>query len=308
MADTKQFEQLKLALEHKKSEITTELINKHSSSWEWLEKTLGLEKIKNEHLGRIAAAAATGMLLLNPGNSLVKAQVNQKIELVTKDDPSVAGLLSGFDKASSIAANLKELTGGDLTADKQKEIEQLMTDSYGLNAKFSLDGFHMNVSKGLIGAEQHLYRWPGDSLEAHLTTPADQAMFGPSGVAPNRGAWGYFGTPNSPEAIANERYYFAVETFLSPNWALDQKATYEFFKFRKMVAVNTQTGQAVVAVVGDAGPSQWTGKSYGGSPEVMHYLGLGSGPRKGEVIMMFVDDPNNSIPLGPITLKQLGSI
>ena len=78
----------------------------------------------------------------------------------------------------------------------------------------------------------------------------------------------------------------------------------DFFKFRKMVVVNPQSGQAVVAVVGDAGPAEWTGKHLGGSPEVMHFLGLAKGPRKGPVLYFFVDDPQDEVPLGPISIKE----
>jgi hypothetical protein len=69
-----------------------------------------------------------------------------------------------------------------------------------------------------------------------------------------------------------------------------------------MLLVNTQTGQAIVTVIGDAGPAQWTGKHLGGSPEVMNYLGYSGGMRKGAVLYFFIDDPDNKIPLGPINL------
>ena len=57
--------------------------------------------------------------------------------------------------------------------------------------------------------------------------------------------------------------------------------------------------RSVVAAIADSGPAMWTGKNFGGSPEVMDYLG---GPRykKGPVIVFFVDDPENKIPLGPV--------
>ena len=77
---------------------------------------------------------------------------------------------------------------------------------------------------------------------------------------------------------------------------------YLFFKFRKMLLVNPNTGQAIVTVIGDAGPAEWTGKHLGGSPEVMYHLGLGSGSRKGGVLYFFIDDANDTIPLGPVTL------
>ena len=58
------------------------------------------------------------------------------------------------------------------------------------------------------------------------------------------------------------------------------------------------------APAGDAGPAEWTGKHLGGSPEVMHELGLAGGPRKGPVLYYFLDDPDNKVALGPIKLTE----
>ena len=97
-----------------------------------------------------------------------------------------------------------------------------------------------------------------------------------------------------------ERYYLAVQTFLSPGFAERVGEYRDFYRFRKMLVVNPKTGQAVVAVIGDAGPAAWTGKHLGGSPEVMHFVGLAKGPRKGAVLYFFIDDPDDKIPLGPV--------
>ena len=58
--------------------------------------------------------------------------------------------------------------------------------------------------------------------------------------------------------------------------------------------------QALVVVVGDAGPAAWTGKHLGGSPEVMSYLERVDGRQKGPVLYFFIDDPEDKIPLGPL--------
>jgi len=67
-----------------------------------------------------------------------------------------------------------------------------------------------------------------------------------------------------------------------------------------MLVVNPVNGNAVVCVIADAGPAEWTGKQFGASPEIMQSLDLNKGPRKGLILMMFVDDPDNKIPLGPV--------
>jgi hypothetical protein len=68
--------------------------------------------------------------------------------------------------------------------------------------------------------------------------------------------------------------------------------------------VNPDNGKAVVAVIGDAGPAAWTGKHLGGSPEVMVYLERKDGRQRGPVLYFFVDDPDDTIPLGPIEIKE----
>jgi hypothetical protein len=96
----------------------------------------------------------------------------------------------------------------------------------------------------------------------------------------------------------------AVQTFLAPGFSENVAKYRDFFKYRKMLVVNPKTGQAVVTDIGDSGPSEYTGKSLGGSPEVMQGLGLATGPRKGAVLYFFIDDPQDKIPLGPIQINQ----
>ncbi|MBI2022323.1 hypothetical protein HYS97_00520 [Candidatus Daviesbacteria bacterium] len=198
-----------------------------------------------------------------------------------------------------------------LTNDEEDRITQVITKDLGIKVAAELEGKRLNKSYGLIGGEQHLYRYPGDTLYSHAKTAQDWAMYGSAGIAPGLGAWGYF-APSKAEFTEQdeqrERYYLAVQTFLVPGYAENVKEYRDFFKFRKMLVVNPKTGQAVVAVIGDAGPAEWTGKHLGGSPEVMHELGLAQGMRKGPVLYYFVDDPEDKIPLGPIRIADEGQV
>lgn len=298
-----QFEQLQKTLLDKKEQVVNSIKDKHQDSLDWLKRQgVDVDEIREKQVSRLAAAAATGILLLAPGSMAAKQLPGANIALLEAGPgKDVASLVTGEDPGGSLAGRVKELLASN-DPDKEKQIEKIIEDKLAIKAKYELEGYRMNVNTGLIGAEQHLYRWPGDTLEAHLENSDDRLMYGPSGIAPNRGAWGYFGTAPSKEARDQERYYFALQTFLSPNWQADPRGTYNFFKFRKMIAINTNTGQTVVGVGGDAGPAKWTGKSYGGSPEIMHHLGYGAGSRKGEILILFVEDTDNSIPLGPVSL------
>ena len=55
-----------------------------------------------------------------------------------------------------------------------------------------------------------------------------------------------------------------------------------------------------MAVIGDSGPSKFTGKTFGGSPEIMEYLQRVDGAQKGKVVILFIEDPDNKVALGPV--------
>jgi len=213
---------------------------------------------------------------------------------------------SDSDKNVELAGQLEDKVPEEvrsLTAEEEENIGQLLSSNFGVRITPELEGIRLNRSYGMIGGEQHLYRYPGDTLEKHAENTSDVAMYLPSGIAPGLGAWGYFapsGEQFTEKDEQRERYYLAVQTFLSPGFAENVAKYRDFYKFRKMLVVNPKTGQAVVAVIGDAGPAAWTGKHLGGSPEVMHFVGLAQGPRKGAVLYFFIDDPKDEVPLGPV--------
>lgn len=223
---------------------------------------------------------------------------------VSRDD-----VLEGFDQNVLLALKLFEIVPKDMRAlepYEERAITEVLSKNFDFNIVYELSGIRLNRNYGVIGAEQHLYRYPGDNLYAHADSTSDWAMYGSYGIAPNLGAWGYFAPSKEEfrgEDRLRERYYLAIQTFLAPGFAENVTKYREFFKFRKMIVVNPKTGQSVIAIIGDAGPAVWTGKHLGGSPEVMHALGFDTGSRKGPVLYFFIDDPKNEVPLGPIKIK-----
>lgn len=192
----------------------------------------------------------------------------------------------------------------EFTEEEETKIADKLSEFYGFKVSAELEGKRLNRNYGYIGAEQHLMRFPGDTMVNHLDSEVrNNKVIYSSGMAPGRGAWGYF-TKSSADLTEKdkerEKWYIAVQTFASPGFLDNVHEHYNWYKFRKMIVVNPKTGQAVVCDIGDAGPALWTGKSLGGSPEVMQELGLHKGPRKGGVLYFFVDDPEDKIPLGPI--------
>lgn len=181
---------------------------------------------------------------------------------------------------------------------EEKVLEKIIQEVTGVNAKATLEGEHLNTTYGKIGLEQHLRRYPGDVNGNHSDDPAILR----ADMAPGLGAWGYFAPSKSamtPELEETEKWYAVVQTLYLHDWNTRQPYLKDWYKYRKVLIVNTENGKSVVASIADSGPAAFTGKSFGGSPEVMNHLG---GPRytKGPVILFFVDDPNNEVPLGPV--------
>jgi hypothetical protein len=183
-----------------------------------------------------------------------------------------------------------------LTPEVEERAHQIFQQTLGVNAVAALDGNHLNTTFGYIGAEQHLPRFPGDTAEQH-----DALQF--KGITPGRGAWGYFAPSKSQltqDDIMKEKYYVAVQTLYLPNWKSDLKRLVKWYKHRRVLVVNPTNGKSVIANVADAGPAAWTGKHFGGSPEVMAELELNRGMQKGAVLLFFLDEREQSLAYGPV--------
>ena len=206
---------------------------------------------------------------------------------------------SELTNQQKILGNLQELIPhqpAKLSLDIAAKVETLISENTKIPVKNTLDGNTLNHDVGYIGFEQHLKRYPGDSLNLHDDLQE-------AGMAPGLGAFGYFAKDSqdfTTKTYQEEKYYCVVQTLYLPTWEKDFRQLKDWYAFRKMLVVNPVNGNAVVCDVGDAGPADWTGKQFGGSPETMQSLDLNKGPKKGLVLMMFVDDPNNQIPLGPV--------
>ncbi len=256
----------------------------------------------SEALKHLALGSVGGLILLSPPKTDSLPQMNL---IASRDD-----VLKGFDRNVLLAQMLSAKLPSEVSplgAAQEKDITNLLSDQFGFKVSAELQGIRLNRNYGLIGGEQHLYRYPGDILQSHAQSSSDWAKYGDAGIAAGLGAWGYF-TPSKEQFTAKdeerERYYLAIQTFLAPGFAENFGKYRDFFKYRKMLVVNPKTGQAIVADIADAGPAEFTGKHLGGSPEVMDILGLAGGPRKGAVLYFFIDDPGETIPLGPIGVRS----
>ena len=267
--------------------------HRHLVASSWLaDKGLDVETLK--YASRAAATATTlaGMII---SSKPVDAQVAEQLKALDKHKNEL--LEVSAEERKDILQKMQTLLKnnvGHLPKEEELYLEQQLTDMLGFEVTAELDGHRLNHSLGIMGGEQHLKRFPSDSLAQH-------DAYQQAGIAPARGAFGWF-TQNgelTAEAIQREKYYFAVQTLYLPDWNQNYQQLKPWYQYRKMVAINPANGKAVVAVVGDAGPALWVGKQFGGSPEVIKEGQVWSKEARGRVILYFINDPENKVPLGP---------
>lgn len=259
------------------------------------EKGLDLSRIREHSAKILATSALTGTLLFAPP-SMVKSV--PALASIVKNLSDFEGITPGVPQQETLLSSLQQILPqkvGPMNTSQEKTLEQVFSQVIGVNAKATLEGEHLNTTYGFIGAEQHLARYPGDNMSVHPKIPQLD-----EGMAPGLGAWGYV-------PADKEKWYAVVQTLYLPDWARRQPYLANWYKFRKVLIVNTMNGNAVVADIADSGPAAWTGKQFGGSPEVMNYLG-GSRYKKGPVVVFFVDDPKNQVPLGPVDYNKVEAL
>lgn len=288
------FVDLKNRWQDRQSYIQKTLLEKHQESIDWFHRSKQM----------VAGTLASALMFSQQVPASLIAQT-----FLPQDNHNKVVESSPPKTKDQLIAELSPMlppTVDPLTEDQETKISTLLSEYFKLPVSAKFGDKRLNRSYGLIGAEQHLMRYPGDTMDSHFHALKDAESFYASGMAPGRGAWGYFA--NSEEEltqtdIEREKYYIAVPTFMAPGWEENVGKLYAHFKYRKMILVNPENGKAMVVVIGDAGPAPWTGKHLGGSPEVMNYLERKDGSQKGPVLYFFVNDPEGTIPLGPISVK-----
>jgi len=286
------FQLLKNAWIKRHQKIRRNLWKKHEKSLKWM----------RDNSQQLVVGSATGLLMLTHPASAATITQN----LLPPPTPSEERTAHTKEELVRQLSELLPTSVQQLSYEQRKQIGHLLTTFFHMPTTPILYGRELNRNYGIIGAEQHLMRYPGDTMATHFSDE-NEKQFWSSGMAPGTGAWGYFSNSHQDmtrQDVLREKYYIAVQTFLSPGWNENPNELYAFFKYRKMLVVNPENGKAVVVVIGDAGPSPKTGKQLGGSPEVMAHLERQDGGAKGPVLYYFIDDPEDTISLGPISVEK----
>jgi hypothetical protein len=239
-----------------------------------------------------AAAIAGGVFTTSPA-------IQSKIHPITHEEKLNKDQLATI-LHSELTTILPSTIGKPISPETEARASEVIYKTLGIKAVATLDGNHLPTSYGYFGQEQHLPRYPGDTLAQHDALKE-------KGITANRGGFGYFAynkASMSHEAYLREKYYIAAPIMYLPNWKKDLRYLVNFYKFRRFLVVNPKNGKSAVAVLGDAGPAAWTGKQFGGSPELMEYLEMKDGKQKGGALVFFIDEPGRPIALGPIEEKQ----
>lgn len=288
-------------LANKYAKVRQDFQKKYSKSYAWLEENFTTAKELSEFTQKLMATItlASQLAISQP----VEAQVQKNINAIEQKQEKE--LISAITQ-QELEEILQKMVGfvnmevGHLPKEDELYLEQQLTDMLGFEVNFELEENRLNHSIGIMGGEQHLLRHPSDTLAEH-------DAYREAGIAPKRGAFGWFLEDGelTDEMIQKEKYYFAVQTLYLPDWNTRHTELKPWYKHRKMIAINPAERIAVVGVVGDAGPAMWVQKQFGGSPEVIREGKIWSPAAKGRVMMLFVNDPEDKIPLGPINLEEL---
>lgn len=295
---------LQTRLEERRKGLLTEFESKHKETIDWLEsKGVDVDKaVARSSRGALAGIAAS-MLVLSTGNLPEKTaslpsnpgtNLNKIVVEVKSREAVNQALLKSFQE------NLPKNIG--LNLENEQKITGSISKITGLKVVAELDGNRLNTNYGKIGLEQHMPLYPGDNIDDHFTSGSSANVYGKSGMTRNKGAFGYF-APNkyaiTADELEQEKYYVVVQTFAIPGWGKPPGLA-DWYKHRKVLVVNTETGTAVVGDIADSGPARFTGKSFGGSPELMDQLGMYQGSRNSKVLIFFLDDSQGSVKLGPL--------
>lgn len=259
------------------------LLSSHSTAAEFFkEVNLRPGKIREHATRLLTSGVLAGSLFLSVPNLLPPPPATPTDRAV-----SLALPIQLNQQIKSVLKSVLPEQIQPLNPDQETKISQILEQTYGLKATASLENNKLNTDYGRMGAEQHLPRYPGDTAVAH-------GELIEKGITPGLGGWGYVAD------FETEKYYVAVQTLYLPDWKQRTQYYVDWYKFRRVVVVNPANGKVIVAAVADAGPANWTGKHFGGSPEVMAYLGINYGMQNHPVVLFFLDDPEKKIPLGPI--------
>jgi hypothetical protein len=190
-----------------------------------------------------------------------------------------------------------QLPAGHMPRQDELYLEQQLSEILGFEVTAEEEDVRLPHSIGVMVGAPHLRRHVADKLTQHDS-------YREAGLSKRRSRFGWFTDMGqlTPTAIQREKYYVSVQAELMTEWAEKRIEFKEWLKYRKMIVINPFAKKAVVAAIGDIGPSNWLQEQFAGSPEVIREGEIWSLSGQGRVLLLFVHDLDDRVKLGPITL------
>src|SRR3990167_10746418 len=142
------------------------LQDKYPRAQQWLAtRQLDIGKIRQHSQRLLTGATLSSVLLLaQPENPPALNPPTEQHRLARATLTTSSQLKSGLARA---LAPLLPARIGHPNPENEAKISQVIEDNLGIKAAIGLEGQRLNHSLGFIGYEQHLQRFPGDSLRLH---------------------------------------------------------------------------------------------------------------------------------------------
>ncbi len=260
------------------------IFKNHPKAADWL-NNLKLTPQKLRQSGEISESESVASAVQS---KLASEQSNPLVDSITLEEKrEIVGKLRQFSESPHENTDRNQLL----------YLEQQLGDLLGLSVAAELDGFKMPFVSSRIMSGSHLKRFPSDELSLHQNNPE-------AGMLNRRGAFGWL-TENgnlTDEAQALEQFYLALPLHYLDDWNNNYKALEGWYFRRKVIVVNPYDMRAAVGSVANIGPKTIMQYQSVGSPEIIRNTMAWSQNCQGRVLLLFVDDPDNKVALGPISL------
>ena len=219
--------------------------------------------------------------------------------------PSVSQVTS--EELSSVTQKLRSYALGppsQLAGNESLYLEQQLSDLLGFDVATVLDGRQLPHNAATMSALPHQQRSPEDTLEKHRHHQE-------AGLQTGRSQFGWF-VPNAADSHSNhsqpEEYSVTVQLQYLDEWQSQRQELKKWYRYRKIVVINPFERRATIAAITGVGPTERLQYQCAGSPEVIRETMVWSLASQGKVLLFYVDDPEDTLALGPVSMPNPGQL
>lgn len=107
---------------------------------------------------------------------LLSAPIGMALPKAAQADAPKEEFLRNIDKRTFLISDLSNKVPREVRAlhpEEEERIASILSLRFGMKVSPELEGKRLNRTYGFIGAEQHLTRYPGDTMSTHFQTPEE---------------------------------------------------------------------------------------------------------------------------------------